>query len=72
MDESYRDTIESAEDIPEVESAEELNEKTEQVEELRETGEGWFDACLTVADNDAQRYVLIHLMARRVRKERAD
>lgn len=59
--------IQSAEDIPQIDSAEELNERIEQVKELREDGEGWYDACLRVGENDAQKYVLLRLMLREIK-----
>ena len=59
--------IQSAEDIPEIDDVGHLREKLEQVKELRKGGEGWYDACLRVGDNDAQKFVLAHLVVRQVK-----
>ena len=70
MNENYRDTITSVEDMPEVDDVAELNEKIENVKQLREGGEGWYDACLSVADTDTQTYVLLRVMLTQLRNER--
>ena len=62
--------IQEASGIEGIESAEHLDKKVKQVEELREQGEGWYDACLRIGENDAQKYVLTQLMLREVREDR--
>ena len=62
--------IETVEDIPQINSAEELNEKIENAKQLHRDGDGWYDACLRVGENDAQKYVLTQLMLREVRGDR--
>ena len=62
--------IQEASGIEGIESAEHLDKKVEQVKELREQGEGWYDACIRVGENDAQQYVLIQLMLQEVREDR--
>jgi len=70
MNENHYNIIESAKHIPEVDAVGELNEKIEKVKQLRQDGEGWYDACLRVAENDSQTYVLLCMMLNRVENER--
>jgi len=70
MNANPRPDIETVEDIPQISSSTELNEKMERVRELRREGEGWYDACIRVGENDAQKYVLTQLMLQEVREDR--
>lgn len=50
--------IESIEDIPTIESHDELREMLSEIEELVDSGEGLFDACMRVAENDLELVLL--------------
>jgi len=52
------DEIESIEDVPTIESHDELEEMLSEVEKLVEEGEGSYDACMRVADNDLELILL--------------
>lgn len=50
--------IESIENVPTVEDSEKLEEMRSEVEELVNGGEGRFDACMRVAENDLELIIL--------------
>ena len=62
--------IKSTTEVPSLDSSDELADMLDEVKRIRKDGEGWYDACLRVADNDAQTVVLTQLMLREVRKDR--
>jgi len=55
------DTIDSIEDVPAITDRDELNEMLEATRELVAEGEGWYDTCIAVADNDLELIILQEL-----------